>query len=356
MSADDPTKPLNAAVIGCGGIANEHLPFLAKSPLVQLVGVCDTSKATAQFAQQRFGAIGWYLDAGEMLAATKPDVVHVLTPPQTHAALVSLSLKAGAHVICEKPMTASAGDTAKLLTLAQKQEKWLIESRNLLFNDAVLRIDALLREGVLGDVREIDLLLSLDLNAGPFGDLNLDGPGVQLPGGAVQDFLPHLAYLFLHFASCTEPVDTVQGTLDNLSGNARVGFDHLDALVTTGNCRGRLRIASDLKPDMFRLIVRGTKAMVETDFYNPFLRVQRSEDSGKMAPFEQVRSGVRLARAGFGNLRDKVLQHGTYHGMPRMLDAIYQALSDGRDPPITAADIATTAILVDRLVSLGSTK
>lgn len=356
MSVGDPIRPLKAAVIGCGGIANEHLPFLARSPLLRLVGVCDTSKATAQFAHQRFGASDWFLDAGEMLAATKPDVVHVLTPPQTHAALASLSLKAGAHVVCEKPMTASADETAKLLTLAQKQGKWLIESRNLLFNDIVLKIDALRDESVLGDVREIDLLLSLDLNAGPFGDLNLEGPGVQLPGGAVQDFLPHLAYLFLHFSGCAGPVDTVQGTLDNLSGNARVGSDHLDALVTAGNCRGRLRIASDLKPDMFRLIVRGTKALVESDFYNPFLRLQRSEDSGKMAPFEQVRSGLRLAKAGFGNLRDKVLQHGTYHGMPRMLEAIYQALSDGRDAPIAAADIAATAQLVDRLVGLGSKK
>lgn len=356
MSVGDPNQPLNTAVIGCGGIANEHLPFLAKSPLVRLVGVCDSSKATAQFAQQRFGANGWFLDAGEMLSATKPDVVHVLTPPQTHAALVSLGLKSGAHVICEKPMTASADETAKLLALARKQKKWLIESRNLLFNDVVLKIDALRTEGVLGEVREIDLLLSLNLNAGPFGDLNLEGPGVQLPGGAVQDFLPHLAYLFLHFAGWAGPVDTVKGTLDNLSGNARVGFDHLDALVIAGNCRGRLRIASDLKPDMFRLVVRGSKAMVETDFYNPFLRLQRSEDSGKMAPFEQIRSGVRLSKSGFGNLRDKVLQHGTYHGMPRMLEAIYRALSEGRDSPIAGADIAATASLVDRLVGLGSAK
>lgn len=345
-------KPFKVAVIGCGGIANEHLPFLAKSPLVDLVGVCDMSKATALFAQQRFGAKGWFLDAGEMMSAAKPDVVHVLTPPQSHAPLVSLGLNAGAHVICEKPMTATAGETAGLLSLADKQGKWLIESRNLLFNDIVLKIDGLVEDGTLGEVREIDILLSLDLNAGPFGDLNLEGPGVQLPGGAVHDFLPHLAYLFLHFAGHAKPVDTVAGALQNLSGNARVGFDHLDALVTAGPCRGRLRIASDLKPDMFRLIVRGTKAAAESDFYNPFLRVQRSGDSGKMAPFEQIRSGVRLAKAGVGNLRDKVLQHGTYHGLPRMLEAVYRALGDGGPSPVAASDIVATADLVDRLIGL----
>lgn len=349
----EPSKPLKAAVIGCGGIANEHLPFLAKSPLTELVGVCDTSRASAMFAQQRFQAQGWFLNAEEMLATAKPDVVHVLTPPQSHRPLVSLCLNAGAHVVCEKPMTASASETAELLALARQQGKWLIESRNLLFNDIVLKIDRLLDDGTLGEVKEIDLLLSLDLNAGPFGDLNLEGPGVQLPGGAVHDFLPHLAYLFLHFAGEAK-LDAVHGVLENRSGNARVDYDHLDALVMAGSCRGRLRIASDLKPDMFRLVVRGTRAVVESDFYNPFLRIQRAGDSGKMAPFEQIRSGMSLARAGVGNLRDKVLQHGTYHGLPRMLEAIYQALHDGQDSPIGATDIAATAELVDQLIGLRS--
>lgn len=348
------SKPLKAAVIGCGGIANEHLPFLARSALVELVGVCDTSRATAMFAQRRFKAQGWFVNAEEMLANVKPDVVHVLTPPQSHRSLVTHCLKASAHVVCEKPMTASAGETAELLELARQQGKWLVESRNLLFNDIVLKIDRMLDAGILGEVREIDLLLSLDLNAGPFGDLNLEGPGVQLPGGAVHDFLPHLAYLFLHFSGAAGLAGAVHGVLENRSGNARVGFDHLDALVMAGSCRGRLRIASDLKPDMFRLIVRGTKAVVESDFYNPFLRVQLAGDSGKMAPFEQIRSGMGLAGSGIGNLRDKVLQHGTYHGLHRMLEAIYRALRDGQDSPIATTDIAATADLVDRLIGLRS--
>jgi len=354
VSVANPEKSFKVAVIGCGGIANEHLPFLASSSRVHLVGVCDTAKATARFAQARFGAEGCYFDANEMLQSARPDVVHVLTPPQSHGALVSMCLKAGAHVICEKPMTATGSETAELLALAESCGKWLVESRNLLFNDNVRQIDSLLEAGTLGAVREIDLLLSLDLNAGPFGDLNLEGPGVQLPGGAVHDFLPHLAYMFLHYAGEQTSGGTVSGTLDNLSGNSRVGFDHLDALVKLGACRGRLRIASDLKPDMFRLIVRGTKAIVESDFYNPYLRLQRASDSGKWAPFEQVRSGYRLAKSGMANLRDKVLQHGTYHGMPRMLDAIYAALANDEKPPISSSDIAATASLVDQLVALGT--
>jgi predicted dehydrogenase len=349
-------RRLRAAVIGCGAIAHEHLPYLSDSPRVDLAAVCDTSPALASYMQKRFRAGACFTNAGEMLRQTQPDVVHVLTPPQTHEPLVEMSLEAGAHVICEKPMTASAAATEALLDQARQHGKILVESRNLLFNDVAIAIDRLRIAGQLGSVREVDVLLSLDLTAGPFGDLNLGGPGVALPGGAVHDFLPHLAYLFLHFAGGPPEVDSVAGFLENRSGNPRVGFDHLDVLIEAGETRGRVRIASDTAPPAFRLIVRGTERSVETDFYNPFIRLEGGANVGKRAPLEQMGSGLKLARAGVRNFFDKVRQHGTYHGMPRMLDTIYRALESGEPSPIAAADIVAAAGLVDRIVSLGASE
>lgn len=344
---------LRAAVIGCGAIAHEHLPYLSSSPRVELAAVCDSSNATATFMRDRFHAGASFTDAASMLEEVGPDVVHVLTPPQTHAALVTMSLDAGAHVICEKPMTGSAAETETLLNEASRRGRNLIESRNLLFNDLPIAIDHMVTDGRLGWVREVDVLLSLDLTAGPFGDLNLSGPGVELPGGAVHDFLPHLAYLFLHFGGRPEAIYQVTGFLENRSGNARVGYDHLDALIDAGKVRGRLRVASDIAPPAFRLVVRGTEGSVEGDFYNPFLRIEGGVNVGKRAPLEQIGSGLKLARAGVKNFFDKVRQHGTYHGMPRMLDAIYGALQAGETPPISHADMLETARLVDRIVALG---
>jgi predicted dehydrogenase len=291
-----------------------------------------------------------------MLGEVRPDVVHVLTPPQTHDSIVRMSLEAGAHVICEKPMTGSAVETEALLQEARKRKRMLFESRNLLFNDVAIAIDRLIAGGRLGSVHEVDVLLTLDLTAGPFGDLNLSGPGVALPGGAAHDFLPHLAYLFLHFGGSPGDVDQVRGFLENRSGNPRVGYDHLDALIEAGEVRGRLRIASDLAPPAFRLVVRGTERSVETDFYNPFLRIEGGTNVGKRAPLEQIGSGVKLARAGVRNFVDKVRQHGTYHGMPRMLEAIYRSLQTGEATPIIEADMVATARLVDRLVALSKTR
>jgi predicted dehydrogenase len=352
---NEAAKPLRAAVIGCGAIAYDHLPFLAKSSKAHLAAVCDRSPALAAAAAEMFGAESTFADLTAMLAKARPDVVHVLTPPHTHDAIVREALASGAHVICEKPMTGTEQESESLLDLAAAVGRVLQESRNLLFNDSVIAIRDLIAAGRLGRVVECDVLLSLDFLGGPFGDPNLAGPAVQLPGGAAHDFIPHLAYLFLSLGGVSE-IDDVRGILANRSGNARAGFDALDALVDAEGVRGRLRIATDTAPDMFRVIVRGTSASVEADLYNPFMRIEGAPNIGKRAPLGQVAAGLALVRDGISGMRNKIMQHGTMHGMPRMLDSIYTALGNGSPPPFARLDMLATARLVDRLVALGETR
>src|SRR5215204_6373682 len=95
---------LTAALIGTGKISEEHLKFLTASPRARVVGVCDLSPSLARYASERFGAGRPFTDYAAMLAEVKPDVVHVLTPPGTHVRLVGDCLRAGAHVIVEKPV------------------------------------------------------------------------------------------------------------------------------------------------------------------------------------------------------------------------------------------------------------
>lgn len=349
-----PSSPLRAAVIGCGAIAYEHLPFVAGSPAAAPVALCDRSHAMADAAARHFGLeVPLFTDAEEMLAAVRPDIVHVLTPPQTHDALVRGALAAGAHVVCEKPMTGSAAETAGLIEAARGAGKVLVESRNLLFNDPVLKLLEMVRAGKLGEVRECDVLLTLDFLGGPFGDANLEGPGVAIPGGAVHDFLPHLVYLFQALTG-VGAADRVLGDYANLSGNARAGYDFCDVLLRAGAVRGRLRVATDVEPSAFRVILRGSRGSVETDLYNPFLRFEGDPDTGKRYPLGQVRAGLSLARAGLGNLRNKIGQHGTTHGLPRMLAAVYAAIREARDPPITPDEMLATARLTDQILALRS--
>lgn len=351
MSHDN--APLRAAVIGCGAISSAHLDYLASpGDYARLVAVCDRSRALAEAAALRYPQAEVFVDAEAMLADVRPDVVHVLTPPQTHDTLVRAALAAGAHVVCEKPMTGTAAETEALLDAASQAGRVLVESRNLLFTRPVIALMDAIAAGRLGEVRECDVLLQLDFLAGPFGDRNLEGPGVALPGGAIHDFLPHLVYLFETLGGAHEVKD-VCGALTNRSTNPRAGYDFLDALIDAGAVSGRLRIATDIAPPAFRIAVRGTLASAETDLYNPWAGFSGPPYTGKAAPIGQLREGLRMMRAGLGNLRDKIGQRGTDYGMGPMLDAIYAALRTGAPVPIRPADILSSARLTDRLVALG---
>ncbi|QNN64306.1 Gfo/Idh/MocA family oxidoreductase [Sphingomonas rhizophila] len=301
-------------------------------PRAKFVAAVDRSASTAALFCDRYRASSSFTDTAEMLTKAKPDVVHVLTPPGTHEELIRLAMAAGSHVICEKPMTANAADSAALLEEAAGRKLVLVESANTMWNENVLALHPLIDAGTLGRVREVDIELSLDLANGPFGDLNLGDSGVKLPGGAVHDFLPHMCGAWLFLAG-QEEANGLKGTLRNASGNRRVGYDLLDCIITDGPVRGRLKLSPDINPPAFAITVRGSLATAETELFNPFLRVTGGQNVGKRAPFELISSGIGMTRAGLRGFRDKVFQHTPYHGLVRMLDDVYAALQNESSLP-----------------------
>lgn len=344
-------RPLRAMVIGCGAIAEEHLAHLATSPRADLAAVCDLSPALARIARDRHGARLAGSDVDELLTAARPDVVHVLTPPRTHPELVRRAVAAGAHVVCEKPLAPSAAETVALLDDAERVGRVLVETRNLLYNDVLRELDAAVDAGRVGEVREVDVALAL-----PLGEADVPPAGLGVRGGIAHDYLPHLAYLFLHLAASPggepPPIDHVTGTVGNLSGRPEIGLDHVDAAIRAGAVRGRLRISPDVVPSALRLVVRGTGGTLEADVYQPYVRHEGPPWVGKRAPFGLALEGLTLVRAGGRNVRDRLLQHGTYHGMGRMLDAVYAALAAGEPPPVRRADMVASATLIDRVLDL----
>ncbi len=97
---------LKSAVIGTGMISKQHLSFLKDCDRSNIVGVCDLSPAAADYAVETFQSqrtsICACTDYAQMLEKEKPNVVHSLTPPQTHLPIATDCLRAGAHVICKK--------------------------------------------------------------------------------------------------------------------------------------------------------------------------------------------------------------------------------------------------------------
>lgn len=343
---------LKAAVIGSGLISKEHLSFLEQSDRAQLVGVCDLSPAAANYAAQRFQAEQAYTDYRTMLATATPDVVHILTPPQTHTTIATDCLEAGAHVICEKPIAPTHKEFQALWQVAQRSDRQLMENHNYRFNQSIVAIEQLVQQGVLGQVQEVEVRLALGIRAagGRFADENLPSPIHRLPAGVIHDFITHLSYLVLRFLP---KVDRVGAAWSNHGGGELFKYDDLDAIVIGGSVHARIRFSCQTQPESLVITVRGSEGYVETDLFRPYLYQVIPRIGGKqLSPLvNQWVNGWGLMRASTTNFWNKVMQKSAYEGLHSLLQQTYEALLAGQPLPVSFEDMERTSQLVEALLA-----
>src|SRR5262249_49765089 len=111
------TPRFRVALVGCGRIAQTHCGYLRGLPQVELVGACDVNPAGREAFTNRW-QLPSFADVDELLSAAQPDVVHVVTPPATHAPLAIQLLKAGVHVLVEKPFAVTTAEAGEMRAVA----------------------------------------------------------------------------------------------------------------------------------------------------------------------------------------------------------------------------------------------
>ncbi len=146
------SNKIRVGVIGIGGAAQViHIPILASMDDVELVGFCDEDDYKAGQISDKYRVKG-FVDPQNLLKGTKPDVVLITTPPISHLPLALASLRAGAHVIIEKPVTRDLSETSRLADAAQKSNKYVFTAMNLRFRQDVTMLGNFLSAGELGKI------------------------------------------------------------------------------------------------------------------------------------------------------------------------------------------------------------
>jgi predicted dehydrogenase len=115
------SKLLRVAVLGVGSLGKEHARIYAElqaAGLIRFAGVYDIAPEAARKIAEKHGT---HVFASVAEAAQESDALSVVTPTATHFSLADSLLRAGKHVLLEKPMTNNAGEAAELVRLAQRQ-------------------------------------------------------------------------------------------------------------------------------------------------------------------------------------------------------------------------------------------
>ncbi|MGO3554976.1 MAG: Gfo/Idh/MocA family protein [Microbacterium gubbeenense] len=143
---------IRVAIVGTGGIARgQHFPSLAAlGDRVVIVAVTDTDPASARSAADEFGVPAVYDDLPGLLAAERPDVVVLATPPIAHRAQAIAALDAGAWVISEKPPTLSLAEYDEIAEHEGENGPFVSYIFQHRFGSAAMRLRELIRDGELG--------------------------------------------------------------------------------------------------------------------------------------------------------------------------------------------------------------
>ena len=143
---------IKIGVIGCGKIAQvRHIPEYAANPHVEIAGFYDLNRERAEELAEKYGAAA-YASYEELLADGEIDAVSVCVANNAHAEISIAALKAGKHVLCEKPMAVMLEECEEMVAAAKEAGKYLMIGQNQRLAKAHVKARELIAEGVIGKV------------------------------------------------------------------------------------------------------------------------------------------------------------------------------------------------------------
>ena len=145
---------IGIGIIGTGGISHSHADGYLQIPDdAKIVAVADIIPERAQAAAEKWGAEHAVSDYHDLLKLNEVDAVSVCTYTQAHCQPTVDALRAGKHVLVEKPMAATTSDAYQMVQAAQDSGKLLMVGMKWRFMPQILAAKQFIAEGKLGDVQ-----------------------------------------------------------------------------------------------------------------------------------------------------------------------------------------------------------
>lgn len=321
------------ALVGAGRIAAVHHGYAKNVSNATVVACCDADRDRAEeFAQQR-NIPAFYDDMDEMLRKEQPNIVHVVTPPATHARLAITAMEAGANVMVEKPMAMSIEDCDRMIETAERYGRRICVDHNRLFDPVMLKARQLVESGSLGEIVSVEALQGVNpVGEGgtPTGHWSIADPFAPL-----YNLGPHPLYLAAHFLGPVERLQIVGQPLgeDGLLREIRV-------LLESQGAFGYVTFSMGAQPYLNHVNVFGTKGTLRANLNTMAMTVEKVRKLPKMVA--KFTSNLEPAAQLVGSTVETVLavalrRMKTYPGIGQNIRRFYKALDEGEPAPVDGA-------------------
>jgi len=150
---------IKVGVVGYGGAFNmgrQHLREMQAAGMTP-VAVAEVDAARLAVANTDFPGIGTFSSVTEMLKNSPVDLIVIITPHNTHAPIALECLKAGRHVVCEKPLAITTAEVDAMIAAAKKSGVMLSTYHNRHWDGRILQaVDLIKKRQLIGDIVRIE--------------------------------------------------------------------------------------------------------------------------------------------------------------------------------------------------------
>jgi predicted dehydrogenase len=252
-------RPIGIAVVGAGYWGPNLVRNFACSPHYRLIWLCDIDKSRAVQVLGPYSTIAATDDLEDVLADERVDAIAIATPAGTHLEIALAAMRAGKHVLIEKPLAATYADGLRLVEEAERAGLVLMCDHTFCYTPAVLKIRELVHSGEIGDLLFFD---SVRINLG------LVQPDINV----LWDLVPHdISILESILPPGVEPLSVAAHAADPIGiGQSCVAFV---TLQLTGGAIAHFHV-NWLSPMKVRTaMIGGSKRALVWDDLNPLQRV-----------------------------------------------------------------------------------
>lgn len=163
-------KKLKYGVIGCGVFGEHQIMGIVNLPQAELVALCDVNEERCKEMAEKYGAAKVYTDYHKLVEDEAVEAVIVVTPDQAHAAISIAAMKAGKHVLCEKPMSLSLDECKEMIRVSEETGRKLMVGQICRMAPGFIEAKRLVDSGVIGDLFYVESEYAHDYSKIPGSD------------------------------------------------------------------------------------------------------------------------------------------------------------------------------------------
>jgi predicted dehydrogenase/nucleoside-diphosphate-sugar epimerase len=327
-------SPLRVALVGCGKMGLHHVAAIKRSPGATLVGIVDPLADRQDLENQIPSDTRIFADLDTLLREARPDVAHIVTPPQTHVSIARTLIEAGVHIYVEKPFAMTTAEADEVLAHAARHHvKVCAGHQNLFERPAIMAREQL---HSIGRVVHVESFFSFRQVRRTIS-----------PADQAKDILPHAVYPL---------VDQMRAGSGLYHGPIRVaGIDvrpsgDVYALLRLGDCTGVLLVTLSGRPiEQYQVIV-GTNGSMRADYVTGALTCVLGSGTGPGIVLTPFRWSWQTLKAAVKNVAHIALgHHGSYPGLTVLVRSFYDHIRGNGRPPMTPQSILDTVDICEQI-------